>query len=631
MSHLFFADDSLVFFKATPEACAGVKSILAQFSRLSGEVINYSKSHIMFSPNYTPSRFKRFMRSIIGTPSEESLGKYLGCNIEVDGRSSRKFHPLVEKVERKVSSWHHLSLSHAGRVLFINNILSMLSLNILSVFLIPKIVADKLNSIFVRFLWANSRNSKPIFWKSRKITELPKGGGGLGIRNVHLFNKAILAKQAIRIHNSDQSLISQVFIAKYKSSPINIVLQNKKLGRVSWGFRGLCRAMQDCRDGFTKQIGNGADTSIEFDKWLREGPVAVRSGLNLSNMGIHKVKDLMKSPQKTWNSPLIWRCFSSESAIRILSTHVPNEDQQDRYVWSESKSGVPKVKDVYAFFLKSKGALNIPQEDRQFWNRLWASDLKPKWKFFMWRLLNKALPTSSNLLKRNIQVQEVCPILFWKEDGIKSPRTAEFTTTLWAIWLHRNNIVFRNEAVNPLAIVEIKTLLLKELEESSRIKERNSSLSPINAKIEGQEHNLLDNHHNDVCVILVDGAWKRRKQNHPRAGIGWSAHVNNNKIFEGNDVVFAISSLQTEAHAIMRGLREASTKGINRVHIYSDNKELVQALHKRQYPFEVASLAHDIHALSNKFISCKIHNMGREVVNPAHVLATAARLGKIVS
>ena len=46
LSHLFFADDSLIFFKATPEACASVKNILARFSRLSGEVINYSKSHM---------------------------------------------------------------------------------------------------------------------------------------------------------------------------------------------------------------------------------------------------------------------------------------------------------------------------------------------------------------------------------------------------------------------------------------------------------------------------------------------------------------------------------------------------------------------------------------------------------
>ena len=162
VSHLFFVDDSLIFFKATPGACEEIKTILSRFSRLSGEVINYSKSHILFSPN-TPPRFKRFMRSIVGTPSADTLGKYLGCNIEVDGRSSRKYHHLVEKVEKRVSSWHHLSLSHTGRVLLIDNILTMLSLHILSVFLVSKGTTDKINSIFARFLWAGPRDSRPIF------------------------------------------------------------------------------------------------------------------------------------------------------------------------------------------------------------------------------------------------------------------------------------------------------------------------------------------------------------------------------------------------------------------------------------------------------------------------------------
>lgn len=63
VSHLFFADDSLVFFKATPEACEGVNNILAKFSRLSGEVINFQKSLIMFSPN-TPLGCRQQMRNI---------------------------------------------------------------------------------------------------------------------------------------------------------------------------------------------------------------------------------------------------------------------------------------------------------------------------------------------------------------------------------------------------------------------------------------------------------------------------------------------------------------------------------------------------------------------------------------
>lgn len=42
------------------------------------------------------------MRSIIGTPSAEELGKYLGINEEVNGKSASKYHPLVEKIQKEV-------------------------------------------------------------------------------------------------------------------------------------------------------------------------------------------------------------------------------------------------------------------------------------------------------------------------------------------------------------------------------------------------------------------------------------------------------------------------------------------------------------------------------------------------
>lgn len=51
ISHLFFADDFLLFFKANPQSCVAVKDIIYSFSKYSGEVINFAKSVIMFSSN----------------------------------------------------------------------------------------------------------------------------------------------------------------------------------------------------------------------------------------------------------------------------------------------------------------------------------------------------------------------------------------------------------------------------------------------------------------------------------------------------------------------------------------------------------------------------------------------------
>ncbi|XP_048497403.1 uncharacterized protein LOC104905807 [Beta vulgaris subsp. vulgaris] len=636
VSHLFFADDSLIFFKATPASCEGLKNILSKFSRLSGEVI------IMFSPN-TPPESRHQMRNIVNTPSAESLGKYLGCNVEVNGRASRQFLPLVEKVENRLSSWHHRSLSMSGRLILINSVLAMLSLYILSVFLIPKTTADKLNSIFARFLWAGSRETKPIYWKSMAILELPKGGGGLGIRNVHLFNKALLAKQAVRIHSSSSSLISQVYC-------------------------------------FVKLIRDGAGTSILEDRWLKGEAIKLKPGINLEAMGLRQVKDLMKQNHRAWNTPLIWRVFSPDTAIRVLSTYLPQETFHDQFSWSESKSGIFRVKDVYTHFLRQKGNLDLAQTQRSFWSKLWALDLRPKWKMFVWRLIHKALATNSNLIKRNILVQPDCYLchqqkedenhlfrdcsisahvwssstlglksgssqviplgewvrnflqLFWKEDGTKSERAIDFVAILWSIWLHRNNIVFRQIYDDPSSILRSKDILLRDWTESKIVRGSSSKKTLFTYEVQ-QEIPCYPstNSRDDICVMVVDGAWKRHKDKFPRAGIGWSAKVNGTRVFEGNARIVASSSLQTEAQAVFRGIYEAKLKGFQHLHIHSDSVDVVRTIGSTHQPFEIATVIHDIRALQREFSSCIIKKVARMDVLPAHRLAVAARQGNLVS
>lgn len=108
--HLFFADDSLFCFKATQDSCREVRGIIDRLCEASGEAINFDKSSVMFSPN-TQEDVKNEFKRILGTPCSEHLGKYLGCNVEIDGRSSRAYQPLVDKVQHKILSWKHLCLS----------------------------------------------------------------------------------------------------------------------------------------------------------------------------------------------------------------------------------------------------------------------------------------------------------------------------------------------------------------------------------------------------------------------------------------------------------------------------------------------------------------------------------------
>jgi hypothetical protein len=49
VNHLLFADDSLLFFKASDEGVAEIKDVLDKYCNASGQRINMDKSSIYFS------------------------------------------------------------------------------------------------------------------------------------------------------------------------------------------------------------------------------------------------------------------------------------------------------------------------------------------------------------------------------------------------------------------------------------------------------------------------------------------------------------------------------------------------------------------------------------------------------
>ena len=50
-SHLFFADDLVLFAKANADNCVAIREVLDNFCNISGQTVSEAKSRIYFSPN----------------------------------------------------------------------------------------------------------------------------------------------------------------------------------------------------------------------------------------------------------------------------------------------------------------------------------------------------------------------------------------------------------------------------------------------------------------------------------------------------------------------------------------------------------------------------------------------------
>lgn len=90
ISHLLFADDSLVFCRATVPECVKLQSILYNYEEASSQSINRGKTNIFFSSN-TSHQTRVAIMSFLGIPSTQSFEQYLGLPSLIGRREEKVF------------------------------------------------------------------------------------------------------------------------------------------------------------------------------------------------------------------------------------------------------------------------------------------------------------------------------------------------------------------------------------------------------------------------------------------------------------------------------------------------------------------------------------------------------------
>jgi hypothetical protein len=106
-------------------------------------------------------------------------------------------------------------LSWAGKEILVKAVAQAIPTYAMGCFDITKSLCDQICSMICRFWWNHQEGKHKIHWLSKEIMMKPKGEGGLGFRDVHAFNLAMLAKQCWRLWQFPDSLCARVLKAKY--------------------------------------------------------------------------------------------------------------------------------------------------------------------------------------------------------------------------------------------------------------------------------------------------------------------------------------------------------------------------------------------------------------------------------
>ncbi|XP_028230401.1 leucine-rich repeat receptor-like kinase protein THICK TASSEL DWARF1 [Glycine soja] len=80
---------------------------------------------------------------------------------------------------------------------------------------LPRKVADKLIGIQRSFLWGEGSEQRKIAWVKWETICLPKQKGGLGIKDIRTFNKALLGKWRWDLFHQSKELWARILASKY--------------------------------------------------------------------------------------------------------------------------------------------------------------------------------------------------------------------------------------------------------------------------------------------------------------------------------------------------------------------------------------------------------------------------------
>jgi hypothetical protein len=201
LSILQYADDIILFLDDDLEKVKGLKLVLSAFEKLSGIKINLHKSEL-FCFGETRNRSGEYVE-LFGCKEGELPFRYLGIPMSPKRLSNKDWRVVEERFQKKVGSWKGKLLSSGERLVLINSVLSSLPMFMMSFFIIPKSVLEKLDYYISRFLWQCDEHKKKYRLAKWSILHKPKSVGGMGIIDLDIQNKCLLSKWIIKLVNED--------------------------------------------------------------------------------------------------------------------------------------------------------------------------------------------------------------------------------------------------------------------------------------------------------------------------------------------------------------------------------------------------------------------------------------------
>lgn len=258
LTHLFFADDVILFSHGDSASLSHIMTCLTKFSNMSGLYPSLHKSMVFFFN--CGEDVTTWFDGTYGIPHGNLPVKFLGVPLISSRLGINDCRPLIERITSRIISWTTLMLSFTGRARLIKAILLSIQSYWSNHFLLPGATHKTIQQLLTRFLWKGEAVKKGGARVSWQRISVPRSEGGLGLHNPRNWNVAQILLHLCKVigkHNFIWSLwVHSTTLKKHCFWTMDIPTD------CTWIWKKLLQLRTLARRFLIFQHGNGNKTSF---------------------------------------------------------------------------------------------------------------------------------------------------------------------------------------------------------------------------------------------------------------------------------------------------------------------------------------------------------------------------------